>query len=115
MTTTEITVTGCYLDNHRGHYITRDMLWLCEGFGYILDPCMKFVLSMYEEHSHEEDYPIESLYEEAEQALQWLNGGPNEGLDRAIKFQNSPPVIPAGTAWEWNDGDFGLYEIEEEE
>jgi hypothetical protein len=101
---------GCFLDNHRGIYITRDMLWLCrDDFGYIIDPVMSFALAMFGDHSDREDYPMEAIWEESQAALAWLNGGPNEGKDRAIQGQNSPPAIPEGYAWDWYEGDFGLY------
>lgn len=109
----EITETGCFLDNHRGHYITRDMIWMAEELGYIIGPLEKFALDHYEDLGHEENYPTDVLYEIAEDALNWLNCGDNEGLNRPIKFQNNPPIIPEDTAWAWNDGDFGLYEIDE--
>ena len=104
-----ITETGCYLDSHRGHYMTRDMIWLAEEFGFIVGLSDKFVLAKYEECSHEKDYPYEVLVELADEARDWLNCGDNEGIDRAIKGQNSPPIIPEGHGWEWLDGDFGLY------
>ncbi len=104
-----ITETGCYLDNHRGHYITRDMILLAEGYGFILGQFESFALEMYEDHSHEDNYPHEALTWLADEALEWLNIGENTGLDRPIKGQNNPPAIPEGTSWGWNDGDFGLY------
>ena len=110
-----ITETGCYLDNHRGHYITRDMIQLAVGYGFIIDPFAKFALDMYEDHDGPEEFPFESMVELADEALNWLNCGDNEGIDRAIKGQNSPPIIPEGYAWDWNDGDFGLYAIENDE
>lgn len=103
---------GCHLDNHRGHYITRDMLWLAESFGYIIDPVMQYALANYERDSDADNYPIDCLHDEADKALEWLNGGPNEGLDRPIKGQNSPPLIPDGYAWDWYEGDFGLYPLD---
>jgi hypothetical protein len=106
--------TGCYLDNHRGHYITRDMIWLAEGFGFILGPLESFALAQYEAHGHEEDYPHESITDLADEALAWLNVGENTGIGRPIRGQNDPPAIPEGTSWGWNDGDFGLYADEED-
>jgi hypothetical protein len=67
--------TGCYLDNHRGHYITRDAIQLAEGFGFIIGPFEEFALGMYEEHSHEDEYPNEALIELCEDAVNWLNSG----------------------------------------
>jgi hypothetical protein len=105
-----ITEIGCYLDNHRGHYIVRDMIQLAEGYGYIVGPFEQWALETYESHSHEDGYPQESLIELADDALAWLNHG--RDLPR-MAGQNFPPIIPAGTAWDWFDGDFGLYAIEE--
>lgn len=110
--------TGCYLDNHRGHYLTRDMIELAIGHGFIIDPFAQYALDHYEDWSSVENDLHSGMYEclhsLAADALEWLNCGENSGLDRPIKGQNSPPVIPEGTAWEWNDGDFGLYEEEDE-
>lgn len=108
-----LTETGCYLDNHRGHFITRDMIDLAIGYGYIVDEFVTFALAKYEDHNHEEGYPHEGLREVADHALEWLNIGENSGLDRPMKGQNSPPIIPADHAWDWFDGDFGLYPISE--
>ena len=154
----EITETGCYLDNHRGHYIIRDVIWLAEGYNYIIDGMEKFTLDMYEDHCNDENYPFEELVSLCDAAIEWLNSGQNacmeccEGSHRAdwigpghvwetrenklgvviggswvicrscsgsgrgprIDGQNFPPRIPEGTAWDFNDGDFGLYEIEED-
>ena len=112
---TQILEPGCYLDNHRGHYISRDMILLSQEYGFIVDSTDQWLLDSYEDHSHEENYPAQSIYELADSALEWLNGGPNEGVDRPIKGQNSPPIIPENHYWDWNDGDFGLYEIDQED
>lgn len=105
---------GCYLDSHRGHYISRDMvLMAADEFGYILSPIDRWFLDCYEDHSHEEGYPAELVQEIADKVLDWLNGGPNTGVDRAIKGQNSPPIIPESHAWAWWEGDFGLYPIDQ--
>jgi hypothetical protein len=106
---------GCWLDNHRGHYIVRDMIDVAVEFGFIIGPFEKFTLGMYDEWNHEEEYPHESVIELSEEALNWLNCGDNDGIDRPIKGQNNPPVIPEGYAWQWFDGDFGLYEIESDD
>jgi hypothetical protein len=103
---------GCYLDNHRGHYIIRDMIWLAEELGYIIDPAMQFVLEKYEDHSHEDGYPYESIRDEADNALEWLNW---QGNVTPMPGQNKPPVIPEGTYWDWQDGDFGLWREDESE
>lgn len=109
-----ITETGCYLDNHRGHYITRDMIELAIGYGFIVDGFVRFALDHYDDLGQEENYPQEELYDVSREALEWLNVGENTGLDRPIEGQNQPPAIPDGFAWDWFDGDFGLYEIEQE-
>jgi hypothetical protein len=105
---------GCYLDSHRGHYIVRDMIELAISHGYIVDGFVRFALDAYDEHCHEDDYPTEGLIEVADDALAWLNVGDNSGRERPIKGQNNPPAVPDGYAWDWNDGDFGLYEIEQD-
>lgn len=109
-----ITITedhvGCYLDSHRGHYISRDMILLAaDSFGYNLGSLERWFLDCYEDHNGDENYPTEIIHEIANDVEQWLNCGDNEGPDREIKFQNNPPVIPEGHSWGWNDGDFGLY------
>jgi len=101
--------TGCYLDNHRGHYITRDMIELAVSWGFIIGTFEKFAVAVYEDYDGDENFPHEGLTELADDALNWLNCGDNEGKDRPIKFQNNPPKIPQGYSWQWNDGDFGLY------
>jgi hypothetical protein len=105
---------GCYLDSHRGHYIVRDMIELAIDHGYIVDGFVRFTLDAYDEHYHEDNYPSGQLGELADDALAWLNVGDNSGPERPIKGQNNPPAIPDDYAWDWNDGDFGLYEIEQD-
>jgi hypothetical protein len=147
-----LTETGCYLDNHRGHYITRDVIELAIGWGFIIDPFAKFAVDMYQDHDGDEEFPFEALTELADEACKWLNSGqdkcrycdggfvdrskwanvdyiPNHvwldkdnkwrckyctGTGRAprIEGQNFPPIVPEGYAWDWFDGDFGLYEID---
>lgn len=109
MERTEITETGCYLDNHRGHYILRDVVELAIGYGFIVGGFERFALDQYDEHNHTDGYPHEELTELADEARDWLNSG-----DERTAGQNLPPLIPAGTSWDWNDGDFGLYRHDEE-
>jgi len=105
---------GCYFDSHRGHYIQHDLIvWACDDLGYIIDPMARYVIDRYDSDSHAEDYPHECLVEIVDEITYWLNNGPNEGLDRAIKGQNSPPIITPGSYWGWNDGDYGLYADDE--
>jgi hypothetical protein len=140
---TPITEVGCYLEGHRGHYLTRDAVELAIGYGFIVGPFERFALDMYDETCHSTDpteYPHEGLQSLCEEAVEWLNSGqedcedcsgqgsaatilPNNGgtskvICRAcsgtgqgprVECQNFPPRVPAGYAWGWNDGDFGLY------
>lgn len=108
--------TGCYLDSHRGHYIARDMIQLAVDLGFIIEPFEKHALNTYEDWAHDENAAdlYGALVDLSDEAINWLNVGDNSGLNRPIKGQNSPPEIPEGYAWAWNDGDFGLYPIEED-
>lgn len=136
--------TGCALDNHRGHYITRDVIELAVEFGFIIGGFEKFVIDLYDEHNHRDYYPHEELIELCDDAIAWLNSGQGEcdvcggtGEDRShtphsgfvgickacsgsgrgprhSKWQNFPPRVPAGYVWQFNDGDFGLYNFEKE-
>jgi hypothetical protein len=110
---TTISETGCYLDNHRGHYISRDMIELAVGYGYIVGPFERFALDMYE-HAFDlpagVEYPHDTIVELADDAREWLNSG----QETRVPGQNFPPIIPAGTTWDWNDGDFGLYSYDED-
>jgi hypothetical protein len=139
-----ISDTGCYLDNHRGHYIVRDMIELAQGFGFIVGPFEQFAITSYQDNNHHEDYPHEALIELGDAALEWLNSGQvncdtchgtgkavngwidADGVSRCrmctgtgrgprIKCQNFPPRLSDGYAWQWFDGDFGLYQIEDAE
>jgi len=78
MDTITIAETGCYLDNHRGHYITRDVIELAVGYGFIIGPCERFVVDAYEHDCHRESYPFESVIELADEATAWLNSGRDE-------------------------------------
>jgi hypothetical protein len=66
---------GCWLDNHRGHYITRDAIELAVEYGFIIGPFEQFALSMYQDHNHEDGYPHEGLTELCDDAVAWLNSG----------------------------------------
>ena len=100
---------GCYLDNHRGHYISRDVVDFAESVGYIVGPLERWFLDCYEDHHHEDSYPAELVHELCDDAIAWLNAGQEE----RVSGQNLPPVIPDGFVWDFNDGDFGLYPLEE--
>jgi hypothetical protein len=90
---------GCYFDSHRGHYIFPEIIRLAENEGRELNAEMMGILDRYEDDSHEADYPMESVIDESESAIQWLND--HRGRE--------------GYVWEWNDGDFGFYAIEEDD
>ena len=114
--TDRITITedqaGCWFDNHRGHYIVPAVIEQAVEFGFIIGPFEQYALSMYDsaqEGHSAADYPHEALIELEQEATNWLNCGDNEGLDRAIKGQNSPLIIPEGFQWGWWEGDYGLY------
>lgn len=111
--TITITETGCYLDSHRGHYITRDVIELAIGYGFILNGFEQFALDAYGESSDWESYPYDALYELCDEAISWLNHGRDSYPDARMAGQNWPPIIPADTYWSFNDGDFGLYAIED--
>ena len=146
METTVITEdqTGCWLDNHRGHYIGRDVIQLAVGFGFIISEVDQYVVNLYETHNNDESYPHEGMQELCDEAEAWLNSGqsdcndcvdgyaPTEDyyIDKAgdkrcktctgtgrgdrIAGQNFPPRVPEGYVWEFNDGDFGLYQYDED-
>lgn len=102
---------GCHLDNHRGHYISRDTIELAIEFGFIVGSSDLFVLSRYERDGYEDDYPSEVIHELCNEAIAWLNAG----QDERVSGQNFPPIIPEGYSWGFNDGDFGLYSDTEDE
>lgn len=152
----KITETGCYLDSHRGHYITRDVVQFAQGYGFIVDPFAQWAIDTYDSAEGAPDYPFETLVELADEAIEWLNSGQDEcvkccagshsvdwpgpgnvwemrtderdvvisgawvickacsgtGRGPRIEGQNFPPIIPKGTTWDWNDGDFGLYKYD---
>lgn len=66
---------GCFLDNHRGHYIARDVIQLAQSFGFIIGPFEEWALVTYEMHSHDEHFPGETIIELADEAINWLNSG----------------------------------------
>lgn len=90
---------GCYLDSHRGHYITRDAILLAADLGYKLADDDRALVDRYEAESHEADYPFEALVDLCDEAVEFLN------RERGL----------AGHWWDFNDGDFGLYPIDEED
>ena len=143
MNTDTITETGCYLDNHRGHYISRDVVQMAVEYGFIIDPFAQWALNTYEDRENYSDYPDEAIIELADEATNWLNSGQEDctfchgtskaangwvdkdGVSRCkpctgtgrgprVAGQNFPPKIPEGYVWEFNDGDYGIYKLEDE-
>src|SRR5580765_2201288 len=135
---------GTWLGSPRGHYITRDTIELAVGFGFIIGPFEQYAVSMYDNAAEEggcgsDEYPHEGIIELCDEAVAWLNTGQGEcpacdakgywsdnihmickvcsgsgrGPDR-ISGQNFPPRVPEGYVWEFNDGDFGLYQYDED-
>lgn len=79
-TSTEtITITadqaGCYLDNHRGHYIMRETTETEIRTTFIVGELVQFVLNEYDVHHSDDGYPHESLHELMQEAEDWLNSG----------------------------------------
>lgn len=66
---------GCWLDNHRGHYITRDAIELAKSFGFMYGEFAQFALNMYEDYNHGSDFPHEEMQELCDEAVAWLNSG----------------------------------------
>jgi hypothetical protein len=157
METKTITETGCWLDNHRGHYITRDVIQLAQEFGFIIGQFEQFAVALYDkadslitgDYSHNIEYPHEAMMELCDDAIEWLNSGQGQcahcngrgtnpddgafftkvgddfgarycrhcsgtGRGPRIAGQNFPPRVPDGYYWSFNDGDFGLYNIDDE-
>ena len=89
---------GCYIDSHHGHYAIPEVVRIAEREGRPMDAEMTDLLARYEEHSHEAAFNMEAVIEESDKAIDWLN-------------EHCPLD---GHTWGWNDGDFGLYNDEEE-
>lgn len=152
--TITITETGCYLDNHRGHYITRDVIQFAQEHGFIVGQFEQYAIDTYDDSNVYTSYPNEGLIELCNDAIEWLNSGQGEcstcnfdspgpswpgpgyvwesrgervegewvicracsgkGRGPRIAGQNFPPIIPAGTGWSFEDGDFGLWHHDED-
>ena len=150
----KITDTGCYLNNHRGHYIGSDTINLAVGFGFIIGPFEQFAVGLYTEFHDNAEYPHEGMIELCDDAVNWLNSGQDKcdecavgsgdirpgqvaitttdgkgvvtghawvickvcsgsGRGPRIAGQNFPPRVPDNYVWSFNDGDFGLYPLED--
>jgi hypothetical protein len=78
METREIIETGCYLDNHRGHYIGRDAIQFAQEYGFIVGPFEQWAIDTYDNHCNDESYPHEGMIELCDDAIEWLNSGQSE-------------------------------------
>lgn len=93
---------GCLFDSHsRGHYIVPTVIEYADDLGRPTDPFVKYALFRYstDHHLNADEFPHEALIEESDKAIQWMNDN----------------CAPEGYAFDWNDGDFGLYPIEDED
>jgi len=111
---TEVTLeSGCYVDNHWGQYAVARVVKLAVEFGRQckLDENGHCSLCVDEDLATRHlaamgpsdkpglnDTEFEMLVAAADDAEEWLNDN--------IKLE--------GHAWSWYEGDFGLYELEEE-
>lgn len=90
---------GCYIDSHLGHYAHAECVKLAIAFGMPIDPFADWAIQKYDDCSHESEYPNEAIHELCDEAEAFLNE--RQAVD--------------GHYWGWNDGDFGLYPIEDDE
>lgn len=95
-------IPGCYIDSHHGHYAIPAVIELAKSFGMPLDSFAEYAVFSYDDRHHDEDYPHEALIELSDEAIEWLN-------------EKRPFNEGHGFAWGWNDGDFGLYTLEDED
>lgn len=135
---TQTIAPGCIFDNHRGHYISRDVIKFAIDLGFIVGPFEQYALDTYDDDFHHDTYPAEALIELSTDAIEWLNSGTGvcgacngsgkvyvgigsskqpvickdcsgHGRGPRIAGQNFPPRVPEGHSFGYNDGDFGLY------
>lgn len=101
MDTITITETGCYLDSHRGHYITRDAIQIAQGYGFIVGPFAQWAIDTYEEMAYlaadPKEYPHESLIELCDEAVNWLNSGQQDCDNCGGTGTSNPALDP--NAW----------------
>lgn len=90
---------GCYIDGHHGHYAIPALVRFAACYGFTLGTTDAYILANYERDNHEENYPHEWLVEMADEAETWLNE------HHAL----------AGHYWYWDDGEFGLYPLPEDD
>lgn len=87
---------GCIYDSHHGHYIVPFVIGYAGQSGRPTDPFVLWAINSYSQHCHDPAYPNDALIEECEAAIVWLN----------------EYVRPEGYFFDWNDGDFGLWQDE---
>jgi len=95
---------GCYVDGHWGQYATARMVQIAADFGFrdeqASDLASRHLAAMGPSTApglSEDEF--ERLVDAADDAENWLN--------------DNAPV--EGFAWGWNDGEFGLYELEDDD
>lgn len=76
---------GCYVDGHKGIYVGRYIQKIAESHGW---------------------NPDDGL------VLDTCHTSYDSATDEAIDYMNEVFSVE-GACWQWNDGDFGLYEIED--
>ena len=104
---------GCYIDSNQGHYAMARLINLARRWGYRLDPFEEFALANYDLHYQEDLYPTSAMDDLADSVIDWLNQ--DEDQMPIIGIQPVPPKRAEGHYWDWKDGDFGLWPIEEDE
>jgi hypothetical protein len=139
-----LTETGVYLSNQRGHYISRDIIDLATGYGFIIGSFEQFAVSVYDQYTEFEDYPSQAIYELADEAIEWLNSGQDDcpdctdgflptkdwwtdkdgkmrcktcsgqGRGPRMEHQNFPPRTPEGYSWALEEGELGLWIYDQE-
>lgn len=87
---------GCYVDGHHGHYGIARMIEVAVDIGYPIAEDDAQLVADYDAHNADDGYDFDGLVWIADRATDWLND--NARLD--------------GHYWEWNDGEFGLYEFD---
>jgi hypothetical protein len=127
---------GCWLDGGlRGHYMPRDVIQFAQECGFIVGGLASFAVEAYGDRWDDDDYPLDELTELSSEAVEWLNSGQETcpvcggdgttaghlcracsgtGRGPRVAGQNFPPRIPDGYRWDFNDGDFGLYRLDED-
>lgn len=90
---------GCFFDSHRGHYIIPAIIEFAREQGRDLDDRTTDLVAQYDRDWSDDTYPYDHVIEESDAAIGWLNDNRR----------------PDGFWWGWNDGDFGLYPLENDD